>query len=79
MDKNKIIFNDVKDGNKFKFCQICGCYQYVNNFARHRNSKKHQQVDYINNHCFEIKKVKVQDFEKLFKDNQQAEISLLRN
>ena len=58
MAKNENIVKDAGDEHKYKICQSCGCKQYVNNYARHIRTKKHQQVDYINNTRFEIVKVK---------------------
>jgi len=46
---NLIIINkDVEKKNYFKMCNICGCKQYSNNFARHLRSKRHKEVDYAN-------------------------------
>ena len=61
MDKNKIISKDVEYEYSFKVCPICGCRQYTNNFARHVRSKRHRQVDYVNNNRFEITKIKPKD------------------
>ena len=41
--------------NKHVICNICGCRQYFSNVARHRKSKKHNEVNHINNEIFEIK------------------------
>ena len=67
MDKKQVIVKDVEPENKFKICQVCGCRQYVNNYARHMRSKRHQQVDYVNNTRFEIIKITP-------RDNQNREI-----
>lgn len=72
MENVAIIDKDDKVKNKFKICQICGCRQYVNNFTRHRKSKRHQEVDYINNQCFEIVKAKQKD------DSEQQGIVIIR-
>ena len=54
--ENLIINKDVEKKNYFKMCNICGCKQYSNNFARHLRSKKHE-VDYANQK-FEVTKYK---------------------
>ena len=56
---NKIIYKDTKTQKVFKLCNICGCkIKHPNNFKRHLNSKRHNEVDYINNNRFEIDKIK---------------------
>jgi hypothetical protein len=40
-------------------CHICGCkIAHLNNFARHLKSRRHKEVDYINNNRFEIERIK---------------------
>lgn len=56
--------NIVKDGKRqyaTRVCNVCGCRQYANNFARHLRTKKHQEVDYANNQKFEITRVEPQE------------------
>jgi hypothetical protein len=41
----------------FRICNTCGCKQYNNNYARHLKTKKHKEVDYINNKIFDVQKI----------------------
>ena len=54
--ENKIIVKDAKPKRVFRTCSVCGCTQYINNYARHLKTNKHKQVDYANNQKFEITK-----------------------
>ena len=52
------IYNDGKISKVYKLCHICGCkIAHLNNFARHLKSKRHKEVDYINNNRFEIQRI----------------------
>jgi hypothetical protein len=53
------ICNDGKAPKVYKMCHICGCkIAHLNNFARHLKSRRHKEVDYINNIRFEIERIK---------------------
>ena len=52
------IYKDIKTPKVFKLCNICGCkIKHPNNFKRHLNSRRHNEVDYINNNRFEIERI----------------------
>ena len=52
------IYKDTKTQKEFKMCNICGCViKQASNFSRHLKSKRHNEVDYINNNRFEIEKI----------------------
>ena len=52
------IYKDIKTPKVFKMCHICGCkIKHPNNFKRHLNSRRHNEVDYINNNRFEIERI----------------------
>ena len=55
---NENIYKDIKTPKAFKLCNICGCkIKHPNNFKRHLNSRRHNEVDYINNNRFEIERI----------------------
>jgi hypothetical protein len=55
---NENIYKDIKTPKVFKMCNICGCkIKHPNNFKRHLNSRRHNEVDYINNNRFEIERI----------------------
>ena len=63
--ENKNINNDTKTQKEFRMCNICGCkIKHPNNFKRHLNSRRHKEVDYINNNRFEIERIKPKREEK---------------
>ena len=52
--------NIQKDETKkyiFRICQTCGCKLHSHNFSRHLRTKKHKEVDYINNKIFNVQKI----------------------
>ena len=62
---NENICKDIKTPKVFKLCNVCGCkIKHSNNFKRHLNSRRHKEVDYINNNRFEIERIKPKREEK---------------
>ena len=56
---NENICKDIKTPTVFNLCNICCCkIKHSNNFKRHLNSRRHKEVDYINNNRFEIERIK---------------------
>ena len=55
---NENIYKDTSTQKVFKMCSICGCkINHPNNFKRHLRSRRHNEVDYINNIRFEIERI----------------------
>ena len=53
------IYKDIVTPKVFKMCNICGCkIKHPRNFERHLKSRRHNEVDYINNNRFEIERIK---------------------
>ena len=41
-----------------EICYVCGSFYDKSNRARHIRTRKHRDCDYINNHRFEIERIK---------------------
>jgi hypothetical protein len=55
---NENIYKDIKTQKVFKMCNVCGCkIKHPNNFNRHLKTRRHNEVDYINNNRFEIERI----------------------
>ena len=62
---NENICKDIKTQKIFKLCNVCGCKtKHPNKFKRHLNSRRHNEVDYVNNNRFEIERIKPKREEK---------------
>ena len=63
MNTEKIQKDEIKK-YIFRICNTCGCKQYNNNHARHLKTKKHKEVDYINNKIFDVQKIEPKNKQK---------------
>ena len=53
---HKHIYKDIKIQRRFKICNVCGCkIKHPDNFSRHLKTRRHNEVDYIDNNLFILK------------------------
>ena len=54
---SKVAVEDEKLKRNHEICNVCGSCYDKSNRARHLKSKRHNEVDYINNNRFEIQRI----------------------